>query len=278
MLAIAVVGYLSVERNGYPGRFPELNHLESYAYDYQKNYRVGTCHLNPWQTSRDFTPDCYVVDRARALTLWGDSAIADLAPGLRFVASKQYDIEELTGSACPPLLEYYNSARPNCPELNSAILDHLKRNGTPILVVGMASSLMAKDTFPLFANTISTVQRLNIGKIVVIGPAPVWPLPLPALVVRTYLSDRSRGFPDKLSINREVFLDLKERDLEIAGIARRANAIYVSPLSVLCTENRCQALVSNEPTTWDDQHFTTAGSILVAKAVMSAIETPKRQE
>ena len=123
-MIIVVLSGKFISRDGLPGRWPlAVQRLLAYKFDAYKEYRVGTCQLNPEQTSSAFAAECFNSDdeSKKKMVLWGDSTAASLYPGLRGLNNGAFDIAQLTASGCPPFIDDYVplAERPNCAEINA---------------------------------------------------------------------------------------------------------------------------------------------------------------
>jgi peptidoglycan/LPS O-acetylase OafA/YrhL len=269
MVCIGILGLVVDSESGFASRFAELSYLANYRYDFDTAYRVGTCHLHAWQHDADFKQYCYSKGGGKTLVLWGDSKAADLYPGLAASVDGRFAIEELTASACPPLIFDYepSAAVPNCREMNLFIVNHIRATRPEVVVLSMQAGLMPSQTYTSLARTVALLREYGIEKIVVVGISPIWPSPLPEYMARAYKAQPALGFPRRLPLENRN-LDIADNDLRVA--IETAGGIYISPLKELCSGGMCVTLVDGEPINYT-QHFTTVGSTLVAKSIIAAL-------
>jgi peptidoglycan/LPS O-acetylase OafA/YrhL len=214
LVMVGGFGYETKHAAGHLSRFADIQRITTYKFDYLVSYRVGTCHLNPWQSAEDFTADCYGAAGPHRLVLWGDSKAADLYPGLKDKITSQYSVEELTASGCPPLIRGYEppADHPNCNAENKFILEHIKSEVPDIVILSMGSSLMPESTYPLLATTVSEVKKAGVPKVVVVGLSPVWHDTVPALVARFTLAERLHQIPARLPVPEDYLEQLQQGD------------------------------------------------------------------
>src|SRR5262249_17035175 len=138
--------------------------------------RVGECMLLDG-TKVDFHPNC--VDEKRPLiAIWGDSTAAALVPGFRNLqATRNFGIAQFTVSSCPPLLVRSGSMTEFCLEENRKIVDLLRDSSADIVL--LHAFWDANDNVENLRPTVEALRALNIKRIVILGPVPVWMGALP---------------------------------------------------------------------------------------------------
>jgi peptidoglycan/LPS O-acetylase OafA/YrhL len=274
---LAVAGIFSYD--GLPGRWrdPAIASLLTYKFDEVKTYRVGSCHLRPEQGVAEFTPDCFGdhPSAKRRAILWGDSGATALYPGLKAVNDGSLDIAELTASACPPFIVDYTpeASRPNCASINDFVFKYIEQTRPDIVILSSAPAYKT-DVAAQFQRTISRVRAAGVPTIVVVGPPPIWPEPLPRMILRKYFNGLAGKIPDRLSLPPSALAAATTLDAAIGAVTKTSDALYVSAFHRLCTDDgACVAMINDEPSVWDGFHLTQGGSTLVAKDTFGVLSS-----
>jgi peptidoglycan/LPS O-acetylase OafA/YrhL len=263
LLVITPGGILISIAGGVPERLPtalqwaKINQEETLA-----AYRRGTCFLPGDQTV--FADDC--VDKANSdeplLVLWGDSNAADLYPGLRPLRDRfQFRLAQFTVSACPPLLNVEISIVPLCKQTNDETFKRVLALKPDFVV--LSAQWFTLNEFHIdwssLNNTIAALKGAGVGRVLVVGPVPVWRGGLPECLQQYYV--RHGIVPFRMKHGAVLFSDL-DRDLrERSSIA---GASYVSPIDLMCDEKGCVTRVgerADDVITWDNVHLTIAGAV-----------------
>ena len=253
---------------GLPGRIPtDVQRLTTVAFDHQSAYRQSRCFLQSWQGARAFRPDCVDPGRGKLVLLWGDSHAAHLYPGLRAEATqREFRIAQLTASACPPLLGYSSSKRPNCRAINDAVLARA-RSVRPDTVV-LSARWEEYRSLSGLRRTVAELRRAGVEEIVVVGPSPNWPQGLPQALYNEVKREHLASFP--LRLKHQLSEGPARADRLLRPLVRALGVTYVAPLDVLCNREGCLARVSDQADQlvfWDPTHFTTVGSRYFVRAV-----------
>jgi peptidoglycan/LPS O-acetylase OafA/YrhL len=276
VMALILVAAAFFSLDGLPGRWsdPAVKSLLTYKFD-DAPYRLGKCHLELEQGPADFASECFG-DNPSASTsavLWGDSAATAIYPGMRALSDGSANIAELTSSGCPPFLDrsVSQAGRPNCASVNDWVFRYIERTRPEIVILSSWPDYRI-DYGKEFLNTIGALKRLGVPTIVLVGPPPLWPEPLPRIILRNYFNGLVRRLPDRVSLTPAALAATSKLDLELTSAAKLSGALYVSAFQRLCTnEGACLAMVDGEPSAWDGFHLTTGSSKLVAKEILDAL-------
>lgn len=268
LAAAGAAGLAVFLAGGLPNRLPtEMQQLSTVAFDYKRAYRESRCFLQPWQGARAFRADCVDAGDGKLLVLWGDSHAAHLYPGLALAArERRFRIAQLTASACPPLLDYRSSARPNCHGINRAALTRV-RALQPQTVV-LSAQWERYPSLDGLRGTVAALRRLGVAQIVVVGPSPNWPNGLAQALFREVKREGLDRFP--MRVKHELSKTPARADRKLRPLARQLDVTYIAALDVLCNADGCLARVADRADQlafWDPSHFTAAGSSWFVDAV-----------
>ena len=267
---VAIVGLWADVSGGAPVRFATaLQQITNFKYDILPEYRSGRCFLNREQNQDAFSADCVdpaVSPGAPLLFLWGDSHSAHLYPGLRRL-QHEYDfrVAQYTISACPPLVDTVSQYRPHCPDINAFVLAEIERL-KPVTVVLSASWSSYADLSRL-SNTVELLKTVGIGRIVLVGPVPIWGSPLPDVLVAAFKKDPRHRVPTRTSFG--LLPVAGQLDRQIRELALQLKVAYISVVDIMCDDHGCLARVGDRQddlTAWDNTHLTAAGSAFVVRA------------
>jgi len=237
--------------------------------DWQEKVRTPSCHLQDATATRQ-APSC-IEDVRPLLLLWGDSHAASLYPGLQALqATHRFGIAQLTQSGCPPLFNLAKLVfRPNCNELNQADLERAAALKPALILLGAAwhhhdYPLQNEEVIERLVASVAIIRaRVPEAKIIVVGPAPRWIVPLPALYRRALtFSHRlpERRLAQPLDPDVTALDGLMKQRLQDAGIQ------YLSIQQQLCNADGCLTRL-NDPLSSlsfiDDGHISPTTSVRV---------------
>jgi len=264
MLAVGGIGYGTYREDGFVSRLPEMvRGIASYQYDYQTEYREGTCFLRQDQDQGAFR-DC--IDptspgSAPLIFLWGDSHAAQLYPGMKAVMGARSRLAQFTTSACPPMLEIKILAHRDCEQINAYVVSMIAK-AKPDRVL-LAAQWWSTD-WKAISKTIAELKRLGIRRVSVVGPVPHWNEALPKTLYRAFKEDRVfHRVPRRINFGLKKDTALDE-DLRL--IVEGAGAEYISARKILCNDSGCLIRVGDTVDSlvaWDASHLTRAGSLFL---------------
>lgn len=270
MVVMAGAGLFVHQRDGLPERLPgPVRAVLGHQYEYQADYREGSCFLRPEQDAQAFQAcEDTVRPGAGRMLLWGDSHGAHLYPGLLRRYGADWTLVQRNASGCPPIPGMNIEDRGHCLGINEAVLQELRQ--APPDVVILAAAWFRYD-WPQVAQTIELLKRLGTPRIVVVGPVPQWQDGLPRTLL-SYL--RANGMtarlPERLHTGHDA--ETRELDREVAELVRAHGAEYASPLASLCDVDGCLVLspaarADEAPslTAWDYGHLTRGASEYVVR-------------
>ena len=246
---------------GLPSPFPpEALEMSKYANQVDDDgFRKGTCYIGDPFSFADFhARTCLALDHYRPnLLILGDSHAAAIYPGLSR-AFPEINFLQASAQGCKPLRDSTYSA--DCAALMRFIYqDFLPKNRVDgILLVGRW--LDASD-LPKLRTTIAYLKALN-EDVLLVGPSPEYRISLPRLIAYS-ITRHDPSLPELYQAN-----DLFALDSDLSHFAEVTGAGYLSPLRLLCRDQRCvqrAAIGSRAPLLFDSNHFTTEGAELLAE-------------
>ncbi len=280
MIAVLALAVAVVRSNGAAGRVAEeIRHYATHQDDSYADARAGECWLGAYMPVDGYADDCVDADAALSRSLvvvWGDSHAALLAVGVREVAGDRRRVAQFTRDGCQPLFEIKYL---RCIEANAWVLERIRalRPAVVVLFSHWASPALPDGTHTLDAldATVTDVLAAGAGRVVVIGPAPLWngrKATLPANLVelhavRPYLVAPMRTW---FGLDHAPWALDTRYARRFAG---RRGVVYVSALRAMCDLRGCLTRTGDDPrdlTTWDYGHLTKSGAIHVARVVDAA--------
>ena len=211
--------------------------------------------------------------RDATVVLWGDYAATAIYIGMHELNNDNFNIAELTSSGCPPFIGDYKPLpeRPHCSAINAFVFQHIKMTRPDIIVLSAAPSYKA-DIPRRFSETIIKLKELGFDKILIVGPPPYWPRPLPQIQLEDYFYGHPRVFSNKLRMPASEYEWQYNLDHNLKISVEMTGSLYVSALSSFCSDDGlCTTLIDNEPVSWDQFHFTEKSSALVARRIFTAL-------
>ena len=270
----AGIGWATQRTQGFPTRIPEaVRYLEAFRNDFGLESRVGTCLLNVGQDARDFGADCVdppATGRNQPLVvLWGDSHAAHLYPGLKHLqAAAGFSLAQLTTGACPPILDIDLAFQPACRNVNDFVIRRIGELKPRIVVLAARWGFYSEQDLAKLDGSLIALKRMNLDRIVLVGPVPIWNPSLPKALLNYYWANKPERLPTRMTFGVTKMVGLDDR---IRQVANRFGAAFVSPINVFCDPAGCLVSIGNDPrnlTAWDNGHLTDAGSEYLAQNIV----------
>jgi peptidoglycan/LPS O-acetylase OafA/YrhL len=261
LLVITPLGILTSIADGFPKRFPAaLQWASSNMEGTLAAYRHGICFVAGEQPI--FADDC--VDKPNSdeplLFVWGDSHAAHLYPGLHHLQDRyRFRLAQFTVSACPPLLTVNISIVPLCRQTNDEIFSRIVALKPDWVILSAQWFLLNQFhiDWSSLNNTIAALKSVGVGRVLVVGPVPIWRGGLPECLQQYYV--RHRLVPFRMKYGSLLFSEL---DQDLRERSRVAGAAYVSPIDLMCSSEGCVTRVgdnTDDIVAWDNVHLTAAG-------------------
>lgn len=277
--ALGIVGAcIAIDKSaGWPQRLsPAMADLVQRS-TYHGQFRDSTCFLRPDQGFKDFAASCF--DPAPGsgkpkLAIWGSSHAAHLYAGIaKQEWAKQFDIIQLTASACAPMPASTDASRPHCPDIQKGIRAFLAKAKPDILLIAMPRAALGDGpadgpdfTKAMLQAAIKSLRADGVGRVVIAGPVPEWPLQLPQIYFRDSVFHKHGMENMAVPVQPQEFaaMDRAMRDATI-----EAGGTYISLHDAMCNGNRCYTLVPDAPVDalmqFDQNHLTSEGSEWLAE-------------
>jgi peptidoglycan/LPS O-acetylase OafA/YrhL len=262
MAALAVAAM--VPALGYGPALPDRISRMITPLDPREGLRVGECMLLDG-SKVEFSPNC--VDQKHPLVaIWGDSTASALVPGFRNLqTSRQFGIAQFTVSSCPPLLIRSGSMTEFCLEQNRKIVDLIRGNSPDIVM--LHANWGANDNAESLRPTIEALRALNIRRIVILGPVPVWKGGLPAAVA-TYYRRSDEVMPERIW----QYVEKDSGDSNMRKISDSLGVDYVSARDAFCNNRGCVTRIGESLVARDSIHLTPVGSIFLINSIAPELD------
>jgi peptidoglycan/LPS O-acetylase OafA/YrhL len=286
MVAVGGAGYTSYARDGLGFRlkdreeyseyfenslplekyFARINLMENYRgicdfYDSDK-YRRGQATTVP---RSDIGRACYERDHSydHAVFIWGDSHGAQLYSGLKNNLPPDWQILQVTGSGCHPLIATGPSKTAHCIQSNWFALQAIEQAIPDVVIVAQANG----HNLAIASELTMKLKELGVRKIIFTGPTPQWTANLPRIIAaKLWINTPERTY---IGVDRDVL----EYDKKLkAGFAASSRSVYADLIDALCNSKGCLTYLGSDKktgiTSWDEGHLTPVASDYVAKNLL----------
>jgi len=263
LVTVGIVGIVTAIAAGFAFRFPlEIRDIAQLAPHNNAGFR-DMCFLDV--PGSEFNSSCIERGDKPLVLLWGDSTAAALYPGLKNAqVTVPFRLARFTASGCAPILAAGSNAR--CDSANDIVFG-LIRSSHPEIVLLHAWWDGVKDLEKL-RQTIGQLKALNIRRIVILGPVPVWKRTLPHSLVNFY---RLRhAIADRITAGMSGPQD----DERMEAFSKSAGAEYISAWHTLCNSEGCMTRVgpsASEVITTDNVHLSDAGSNFLIERIRRSL-------
>jgi peptidoglycan/LPS O-acetylase OafA/YrhL len=298
LAATGVVGRITYDAKGFPGRFPPLV-ARIFDFDvngaqgkrlmqcfYQRDDRAYSLEEERERAARFFEDGrCGEKDDPAKPTILvvGDSHAAHLFAGLTQAFAGKANLMTLSSVFCAPLVEHVAmdegvAGTPRCRAINDYVFERIRAIRPDVLLVAGYFAQYDHEAnwrYPGYLNALvegaRRLHRDGVRAIVVAGQVPTWAPILPILVGRDILE---RGQVPEFS-RIGVRPDSLETDRALAGKDWGEGVAYVSQAEALCGAEGCRRLVGrNLPEDLlavDYGHYSLNGSIFAVKTMLAPV-------
>jgi peptidoglycan/LPS O-acetylase OafA/YrhL len=267
-MALAGAAGLAVfAARGLPDRIPtEIRAVADVEFDPEREHlqwRRDTCFFVTAEAR--YAPECVERNARPLLFLWGDSAAAALYPGLKHLqGSLDFGLAQYTLAGCPPSLRARELAY--CGSNNDHVLSVLA-DVRPDIVL-LHSNWAYRDVVPGLRELIEKLRRLNVPRIVVMGPPAAWTHGLPNAAYRYYMLHSRQMIP----LRSDFGVDRTENEYQLRFRAQvqSLGVEYVSAWDALCRDSECLTRVGEggaDLVAFDSSHLTVPGSDYVVRTI-----------
>jgi peptidoglycan/LPS O-acetylase OafA/YrhL len=259
LMAVGIVGIVTTAASGLGFRFPpEIRDIALLPPQSNAGLR-DACFLEA--PGSRFDSNCVEPGQNPLLFLWGDSTAAALLPGLKKAqATVPFRLARFAAPGCAPVLAAGSNTR--CDAANDVVFGFI-RSSHPEIVLLHAMWDDYNDLGKL-GETLQRLKSLDIPRIVILGPVPVWKRTLPHSLVNAYRL-RHR-IADRIATG----VSGPQGDERIEAFSRAAGVEYISAWHALCGPEGCMTRVgpaANDLITSDIVHLTDAGSVFLLEAI-----------
>jgi peptidoglycan/LPS O-acetylase OafA/YrhL len=259
LLTIGLVGVLTATASGFGFRFPpEIRDIAQLPPHGNAGFR-DKCFLDV--SGSEFSSSCIEQGNKPLVLLWGDSTAAALYPGLKNAqATVPFRLARFTASACPPILAAGSDVR--CDAANEIVFDLIK-SSNPEIVLLHAWWDGYKDLKKL-RETIGQLKALNVKRIVILGPVPVWKRTLPHTLVNFYRLRHT--IADRIAAG----VSGPEDDARMEAFSKSAGTEYISAWHTLCNSEGCMTRVgpsASDVIITDNVHLSDTGSNFLIEGI-----------
>jgi peptidoglycan/LPS O-acetylase OafA/YrhL len=270
MLAVAAIGVITIRAGGFDQRLPDpMRHLASTTVDISQ-WRVHQCLLESNDPTAAFAPDCLEKGSRPLLFLWGDSYAGALYPGLHALRDPLgFRLAQYTTAGCPPILSFVVETRPHCVATNDVVLSTIRSEKPDVVLMHSIWNYpnLAPGTLD---RTIAALQDARVGRVVIVGPPPMWNGGLPQAIYEYYKTHGLQGgVPERtrLYLNQGV-ADL-DKILQAKGLALGVN--YISLWDMLCNPMGCRTSAGDTLMTMDYGHLSVNGAKYLAGQIAPSL-------
>ncbi len=298
LAATGVVGRITYDAKGFPGRFPPLV-ARIFDFDvngaqgkrlmqcfYQRDDRAYSLEEERQRAARFFEAGrCGEKDDPAKPTILvvGDSHAAHLFAGLTEAFAGKANVLTLSSVFCAPLVEQVAmnagvAGTPRCRAINDYVFERIREIRPDVLLVAGYFAQYDHEAnwrYPGYLGALvegaRRLHRDGVRSIVVAGQVPSWAPILPILVGRDVLE---RGEAPEFS-RIGVRPDSLETDRALAAKDWGEGVVYVSQAQKLCGADGCRRLVGNnlpeDMLAVDYGHYSVNGSIFAVRTILAPV-------
>lgn len=202
-----------------------------------------------------------VKDGDPKLFVWGDSHGAEMS----YALSKLTGIYTATYSACPPVVGFTSTERPECQMHNTRVLNFILSNENikDVVLSANYSKYEGDERYSGFINGFeNTVKKLtDAGKVVTVLDQ----IPAPGVNIPN----------DLANVNVVVNKTFKYNDVTFKKIHLESGINVFHFENYLCVSNDCGMMFENHPISFDDNHLSLTVAKIMAPKVYAMIKDHK---
>jgi peptidoglycan/LPS O-acetylase OafA/YrhL len=292
MVSIAAVALALLEGNGLPDRLrPDLRTILAEEEDHEP--RIDTClGISPEAVRDGKMCQIGVIGGKPSFILWGDSHADAVLPAISDVAKREGRTGLFAGGrSCPPLLDV-TTPRPECRAFNANVLAQASRPEIREVILEARWAKYAEgstygdepeghivlsddggtdDTsnHAVFARGLArTVKALAGKKIVIVASVPEIGWPVPAVLAREKLADKTRIAPP----SEDAYFERQKFVLATFKQLHRSDGVtIVYPHDVLCRSGTCAVSLNGIPLYRDEHHLSVYGALQLTPLFSAAM-------
>lgn len=262
LLAVGTIGAVTAIGSGFGFRFPaEIRDIAMIPAQSNAGFR-NECFLEgPGARQQG---NCIEPGAKPLLFLWGDSTAAALYPGLKKAEETiPFRLAQFTSAGCAPIL----AAGGVCDALNDRVFEFVK-SSHPEIVLLHAMWDPQFHNFPKLGETVARLKALNIPRIVILGPVPVWKRTLPLSLVNAY------RFRHVVAERIASGVTGAGSDEQMRAFSQTAGVEYISAWRVFCDAEGCLTRLgprAEDVVTTDIVHLSDAGSNFLLERIEGSL-------
>jgi peptidoglycan/LPS O-acetylase OafA/YrhL len=298
LAATGVVGRITYDAKGFPGRFPPLV-ARIFDFDvngaqgkrlmqcfYQRDDRAYSLEEERRRAARFFEDGrCGEKDDPAKPTILvvGDSHAAHLFAGLTQAFAGKANLMTLSSVFCAPLVEHVAmdegvAGTPRCRAINDYVFERIRAIRPDVLLVAGYFAQYDHEAnwrYPGYLDALvegaRRLHRDGVRSIVVAGQVPTWAPILPILVGRDILERGEAAEFSRIGVRP----DSLETDRALAAKDWGEGVAYISQAKTLCGAEGCRRVVGrNLPEDLlavDYGHYSVNGSIFAVKTMLAPV-------
>lgn len=292
MVTVGVAALVLLEGNGLPDRLrPDLRKILAEENDHEP--RIDTClGISPEAVRDGKMCQIGVIGGKPSFILWGDSHADAVLPAISEAARREGRTGLFAGGrSCPPLLDV-TTPRPECRAFNQNVLAQAARPEIREVILEARWAKYAEgstygdepeghivltddggtdDTsnHAVFARGLArTVKALSGKKIVIVASVPEIGWPVPAVLAREKLADKTRRTPP----SEDAYFERQKFVLAtFAELKRQDGVTIVYPHKILCRTGECAVSQNGIPLYRDEHHLSVYGARLLTPLFLNAM-------
>ena len=298
LVLTGVVGRVTYDAKGFPGRFPPLvTRIFDYGVNGAQGSRLMRCFYQRDDRAHSLAEErervagffkagrCVDVDDPAKPTILvvGNSHAAHLFAGLTDTFGRTANILTLSSVFCVPLVEHVEmdagvAGTPRCRAINDYVFDRIREIRPDVLLVAGYFSQYDHEAnwrYPGFLDALVAGARSlhsdGVRSIVVAGEVPTWAPWMPILVGRDVLETGEAPVFSRVGVRPDSLKT--DSALEARNWGDGIN--YVSQATKLCGADGCRRLVGpnlpEDMLSVDYGHYSVNGSIFAVKTILAPV-------
>jgi peptidoglycan/LPS O-acetylase OafA/YrhL len=255
MAIVGLGGSLIWLNHGFSGRFPasafpaDAYNKELLDKEFEHQTRPHECSLVEALGETIQQPTC--LDKKRPLLmLWGDSHAAAIYPGVHQLQQEYpFGVGYFVQGGCPPLFNLPHATfNKDCREINERLLASMpEMHPDAIMLASIYSQINSPlDNDQLVSKLAASIdiirQAAPYAKILVVGPAPRWTDPMPAMYQHAVMFDHKVP-PTRMSDHLDPKIIELEQMMKAQVLSQ--GATYLSQQEALCNQSGCLTRIGN---------------------------------
>lgn len=279
-MAVLIVAAGTVfQLGGLPGRFsPSTLSLFAAAQDFSP--QRADCHRDVRQ-DMPYEQTCILGAEGvvPTLAIWGDSHGVELSRvWADELATEGRSLRQITGSACPPVLDLDFPERPNCRSNNTAILAALKADDNIQTVVLLANAVVYFNDWHMDIDAVARGYQAIVDQLTEAGKSVVLVSQIPnmemeAPTVAGYALQYGRDPHQVGRVRASLEQDLSGWRDRVRAIAdSHTSTVFFDPVDTLCNDTLCPIADSAETVLYfNPTHVSLAGARRVLQGLKEAL-------